>query len=112
MSGVEYSRARKTGAFGGSDHRVSPKLRDFLRPVAGLPQDLVGVLAERRRLAVDPGATMREPEPSADQTHRPVARVDRLEHVAMLELRMADDLVDLPDRPARHVGRRQPRLPA
>src|SRR2546426_8383930 len=95
-----------------SDHRVAPQPLDLSRRVPGLMQDLVGVLAERRWLTFEPGATVREPKPGADEPHRPVARIDRLEHVAVLELRVADDLVDRPDGAARHVGGRQPRFPA
>src|SRR5712691_6155015 len=87
-----------------SDDPVAPEPLDLVRPVAGLLQDLVGVLAERRRLAVEAGSTVREPEPGADEPHRAIARVDRLEHVAVLELRVTDDLLDRPDGPARHVG--------
>src|SRR5262249_56130181 len=95
-----------------SDDRVAPQPLDLLRPVAGPSQDLVGVLAQNRRLPIEAGAAVLEPEPGADQPHRTVARVDRLEHVAVLELRMLHDLVDLPDRATRHVGGGQPRLPA
>src|SRR6266436_3354324 len=88
-----------------SGHAVASELRDLLGGVPGFGQDLLGVLTEGRRLAIDPGAPMLQAEARAHEPHRPIARVDGLEHVPVLELRVADDLVDLPDGAARHVGR-------
>src|SRR5262249_47906208 len=84
---------------------------DLLVPVTRFLPDFGGVLADRRRLAVEAGAAVSQPEPGADEAHGAIARVDGLQHVAVLELRMADDLVDLPDRAAGYVGGGEPRLP-
>src|SRR5260370_19193128 len=96
----------------GSGHAVASELRDLLGGVPGFGQDLLGVLAEGWRLAIDPGVPMLQAEARAHQAHRAVARVDGLQHVAVLELRVADDLVDLPDGAAGHGGRGEARLPA
>src|SRR5215468_5985639 len=93
-----------------SDDSGAAQRLDLRRGVAGLAEDLVGVLAQRRRLALDARAAVREPKSSADQAHRPVARVDRLHHVAVIQLRVLRDLLDLPHRRAWHVGRREARL--
>src|SRR5213594_1619144 len=94
-----------------SDYAVATQVFDLGGCVAGLGEDLVGVLAERRRLALDAGTAVRQPEAGADQAHRAVARVDGLQHVAVLELGMARDLLDLPHGGARHVGGGEARLP-
>src|SRR6185436_13183182 len=95
--------ARSVGGMGGrveaphSNDQVAAERLDLGLRVAGLAEDLVGVLAERGRLALDAGAAVGELEAGADQAHGAVARVDRLQDVAGLQLRVLDDLVDLPD---------------
>src|SRR5262245_50517511 len=56
---------------GRSDHCVAAQLLDLGRAVARLAEDLIGVLAERRRLALDARAAVRESKSCADQAHRP-----------------------------------------
>src|SRR5688500_15014430 len=94
-----------------SNDGVRAQALDLGGAVAGLAEDLVAVLSARRRRAVEAGAPVGEAKAGADETHGAVPRVDRLERVAGGELRVLDDLVDLPDARAGHVGRRQPRLP-
>src|SRR2546430_10371288 len=53
-----------------SDDGVAPQPLDVGRRVTGLAQDLVRVLAECRRRAVDAGAAVREPEARAHELHR------------------------------------------
>src|SRR5262249_24782701 len=96
---------------GRSDHAIDAQFLDLGRAVAGLVEDLLGVLTEGRRLALDAGAAVREPKPRADQAHRPEARVDRLHHVAVAQLRVRRDLLDFPDGRPRPGGGREPRLP-
>src|SRR5690242_8057949 len=54
---------------GGSDHPIPAEILDLRRGVAGLTENLVGVLAERRRLTLDPGAAVRKTEARADEPH-------------------------------------------
>src|SRR5262249_16912549 len=96
---------------GRSDHAIGAQFSYLGRALAGLAEDLRGVLTKGRRLALDAGAAVCEPKPRADQAHRPEARVDRLHHVAVAELRVLRDLLDLPDGRAWHVGGGGPRLP-
>src|SRR5262249_15081760 len=94
-----------------SDDRVAAQPFDLVDRVAGFLQDLVGVLAQGGRLAIDARAAVLETEARSDQAEGAVTRADGLQHVAVLELRMVHDLVHLPDGSARDVGRGQPRLP-
>ena len=88
----------RPGAGGPAHATESRRSRSICRGgVARLGQHLVGVLAECGRLAVEARAPVGEAEAGAFEAHRAVARVDRLQHVAVLELRVLDDLVDCPD---------------
>src|SRR4029077_15092651 len=50
-----------------SGHAVSSELRDLLGGVSGFGQDLLGVLPEGRRLAIEPGAPMLQAEARAHE---------------------------------------------
>ena len=52
---------------GALDDAVAPQPLDLLGPVAGFLQDLVGVLAQQRGLAIDPGAAVLEAEAGVDE---------------------------------------------
>src|SRR5215472_12352447 len=79
------------------DDSVAAQLLDLVDRVAGFLQDLVGMLAEGGRLAIDARAAVVETESRPDQPQGTVARVHTLEDVAVLELRVVHDLVHFPD---------------
>src|SRR5262245_46856399 len=106
--------SQRRGARAGSrrsDDAAGAELLDLGQVVACFPEDVLRVLAEHRRWTVDGGAPVREPEARADQLHRTEPRLHRLQHVSVLELRVLDDLLDLPNGGARYVGLRESLLP-
>ncbi len=103
-------RARPARRSGLND-LVLPQRRDFVRAIAGLGQDLVGMLAERRRGAVDAAIAVGKAKSRPGEPQRAMSAVHLLHQPAMGDLRVAHDLADRPDAGARHVGRGQPRFP-
>src|SRR5690242_8898077 len=79
------------------NHRGFVQRGDFVLVVSGLGQDFIGVLAQARRHAVEAAAAMLEAETGAGEAKLAEGRVDLLQSLAELELRMIDDLLDPPD---------------
>src|SRR5581483_1140679 len=94
-----------------SDHPLRTQGGDIVLAVARLLEDLLGVLAGQRRLALDAAAAVGEAEAGAHEGVLAVSGLDPLQNVAVRELRMLDDLGDRPHARAGNIGRRQPRLP-
>src|SRR6185437_16788935 len=93
------------------DGAVFLKPGDLRRAVPRLRQDRVVVLADMRGRSVDGAAAMGEFESRADEGQVAVGRGDMLDHVAMGELGVVDDLRDRPDPGAGYVERGQALLP-
>src|SRR3954447_12316824 len=81
-----------------------PESRDLGASVPRFGEDLIGMLAETRRRAIDAATIVFETEAGARQAQFAIGRFDFLHPLAVGELRMVDDLGNRPDRGAGYVG--------
>src|SRR5439155_12667984 len=94
------------------DHAGGGEPLDLLAREPELAQDLGGVLAEKRRRAVDPGRRPRGASGKAEESHAPLpGLIHRRHELEVAHLRILEDLVELVDRARRDARRLQPRDP-
>src|SRR5215831_14212333 len=86
-----------------SNHPLRPQRRDVGLAVASFLQHLLSVFARQRRRPLDAATAVGEAEARADHHHRPIACLHSLQHIAMGELGVGDDLGYGPDARAGYV---------
>src|SRR5690348_10664621 len=87
-----------------SDGAVRPELRDLVRRVPELSEDLVGVLAEQRGRATNGPRRLRQADGYAGGAHTTCDRVvDFRDQSEMSYDRIVEDLTQIVDRSDRHV---------
>src|SRR5438552_10813055 len=87
-----------------SDRAVPAKLRDLVRGIAELAEDLIGVLAEQRWSATHRARSLRQTDRNPWRAH-PAGHgmVDLRDEAEVAHDRIVEDLGEIVDRPDRHV---------